>query len=257
MSARWSTRSTGSAAMSTCCSASSRAAARRPQRPPVPPRPRQAAACPPRSSSRPTSRFADLDIQLRDLTGKIEEMNHKVSQATERLDKLVSDVDFRLSALERGAPAAGAAHGALCRQPPQSPPASSMPPASQAQVPPGQSRVVLVPGPGGQPAARRGARRPAGAEPPRSRCRRARPKRSTSSPMRSCCRPSASRAISGAPKGRSRLSLPPIPTTAWPATPSTGSARPTMCAATTRTRRSRSPRVSRNTRIARRRRTTC
>src|SRR5688572_7265352 len=70
------------------------------------------------------SRFADLDIQLRDLTGKIEEMNHKVSLATERLDKLVSDVDFRLSALERGAPAGGATHGGA------PPPAAAAPPAS-------------------------------------------------------------------------------------------------------------------------------
>jgi tol-pal system protein YbgF len=90
------------------------------------------------------SRFGDLDTQLRDLTGRVEELSFKVNQLSQRMDKLVGDVDFRLSAVERGgAPPAGAAPvpGAAAPQ------ANPTPPASQAQVPPGQSRMVLVPGP--------------------------------------------------------------------------------------------------------------
>jgi tol-pal system protein YbgF len=97
------------------------------------------------------SRFADLDTQLRHMTGRVEELNHKATLLTERLDKLVGDIDFRLSALERGAPAAGAAPGRP--PPPVAAAPSAPPPAGQAQVPPGQSRMVLRPGPAGQPAA--------------------------------------------------------------------------------------------------------
>lgn len=89
------------------------------------------------------SRFADLDTQVRDLTGKMEELTHNVAELTSRLDKLVGDVDFRLTALERGATPGGPTPSAAATQPP----ASAIPPASQAQVPPGQSRMVLVPGP--------------------------------------------------------------------------------------------------------------
>ncbi len=95
------------------------------------------------------ARFGDLDTQLRDLTGRVEEMNHKVSQLGERLDKLVGDVDFRLSALERGgAPAAAAPQGAPPPAAAAVPPAT--PPAAQGQAAPGQAgRMVLVPGPAG------------------------------------------------------------------------------------------------------------
>jgi tol-pal system protein YbgF len=95
------------------------------------------------------SRFSDLDTQLRDLTGRVEELNYKVRQLTERMDKLVGDVDFRLSALERGgAPAAGAAPVPGAANTARAP-SNPTPPASQAEVPPGQSRMVLVPGPAG------------------------------------------------------------------------------------------------------------
>jgi tol-pal system protein YbgF len=101
------------------------------------------------------ARFGDLDIQLRDITGRVEELTHQIRQLTERMDKLVGDVDFRLSALERGgAPAAPGAAPAPAAAAPSSAPAGQTPPASQAQVPPGQSRMVLVPG------------GPAGAAPP-------------------------------------------------------------------------------------------
>ncbi|HEX2115001.1 MAG TPA: tol-pal system protein YbgF [Alphaproteobacteria bacterium] len=94
------------------------------------------------------ARFADLDTQLRDLTGRVEELNYSVRQLTERLDKLVGDVDFRLSALERG----GASAPAGGMPPPTAaapPPAGRTPSSSEAQVPSGQARMVLVPGPTG------------------------------------------------------------------------------------------------------------
>ncbi len=46
-------------------------------------------------------RVTALEGELRDLTGVIEEIRHKVDTAGRRLDKLVEDVDFRLAAVER------------------------------------------------------------------------------------------------------------------------------------------------------------
>lgn len=65
-------------------------------------------------------RLDDLDGRIRDLTGRIEEINHQNKVLSDRLDKLVADVDFRFRALEKGggadqgaaAPAAGQAAGA-------------------------------------------------------------------------------------------------------------------------------------------------
>jgi tol-pal system protein YbgF len=47
-------------------------------------------------------RLQMLETQMRDLTGKLEEMNFRINQVSDRLDKLVADVDFRLRALEGG-----------------------------------------------------------------------------------------------------------------------------------------------------------
>ena len=57
---------------------------------------------------RSEDRFSGLEDQVRDLTGKLEELNHKISEVSLRLDKLVSDVDFRLNAIERGGAQANA-----------------------------------------------------------------------------------------------------------------------------------------------------
>ncbi len=49
-------------------------------------------------------RIDRLEQDLRSTTGVLEEINHRVLQVGDRLDKLVSDIDFRLSSLEaRGA----------------------------------------------------------------------------------------------------------------------------------------------------------
>jgi len=55
------------------------------------------------------ARVSQLEDQMQSLTGRIEEVNHNVDLLKAQLDKLSKDVDFRLSALERGgAPAGGA-----------------------------------------------------------------------------------------------------------------------------------------------------
>lgn len=57
------------------------------------------------STSRPAvarmgARMDALEADLRAATGSIESANHQVFQLKERLDKLVSDIDFRLSSIE-------------------------------------------------------------------------------------------------------------------------------------------------------------
>jgi tol-pal system protein YbgF len=46
-------------------------------------------------------RLTSLEEELRSLTGREEELAHQIDQINRRLDKLVGDVDFRLSAIER------------------------------------------------------------------------------------------------------------------------------------------------------------
>lgn len=43
-----------------------------------------------------------MALELRNLTGQVEQINFRLMQTQTRLDKLVADIDFRLSALERG-----------------------------------------------------------------------------------------------------------------------------------------------------------
>jgi len=54
-------------------------------------------------------RIQQLESQLSSMTGQIEQLNYKLQQLSTRLDKLSQDVDFRLTALEHGQPAAGGA----------------------------------------------------------------------------------------------------------------------------------------------------
>jgi tol-pal system protein YbgF len=51
-------------------------------------------------------RINELENQMRQMTGQIEETAYRISQLNTRLDKLVADVDYRLTALEGGNPAA-------------------------------------------------------------------------------------------------------------------------------------------------------
>ncbi|RVU33784.1 tol-pal system protein YbgF [Hwanghaeella grinnelliae] len=52
-------------------------------------------------------RIQALEREIRTLTGRIEETGFQLNSISNRLDKLVSDVDFRLQALERGTPVQG------------------------------------------------------------------------------------------------------------------------------------------------------
>lgn len=53
-------------------------------------------------------RMTQLEDELRRLTGRYEEFNHVIGQMRARLDKLVTDVDYRLAVIEQGGtPAAG------------------------------------------------------------------------------------------------------------------------------------------------------
>jgi tol-pal system protein YbgF len=53
-------------------------------------------------ANRLNARIDDLENQIRQLTGRFEEVEFTASQANRRMDKLTEDVDFRLNQLERG-----------------------------------------------------------------------------------------------------------------------------------------------------------
>ena len=54
-------------------------------------------------------RLNDVEQQLRDLTGRVEELGHKLDQATQDLQSYKEANDLRFQELQGGAPAAGAA----------------------------------------------------------------------------------------------------------------------------------------------------
>jgi len=76
--------------------------------------------------SRLSERLDNLESDIRNATGSMEELGHRILQLTERLDKLVGDVDYRLSSLESklgGGPVeaqAAAPSGAASATPPRS-----------------------------------------------------------------------------------------------------------------------------------------
>lgn len=76
-----------------------------------------------------------LEEQLRRLTGQIEQLDFQVRQMNQRMDRLVSDVDFRLQSLEQGA-------GATTR------PSASQPIAPAVPRAPGAVTVEPGGGPG-------------------------------------------------------------------------------------------------------------
>lgn len=98
-------------------------------------------------------RLQQLDDQMRNLTGQVEQLSYKLQQVSTRLDKLVGDVDFRLRQLEQGQ---GGAAGAPA---PLGPPAAGNAPdqmqqqdttvigggADAGQPPPGQQTMSPPP----------------------------------------------------------------------------------------------------------------
>jgi TolA-binding protein len=64
----------------------------------------------PTQAARIQLQLDQFESQMADLTGRIEDMNFRIQSVTDRLDKLVADVDLRLRNLEQGGlPPVGAA----------------------------------------------------------------------------------------------------------------------------------------------------
>ena len=90
------------------------------------------------------SRMDEFESSLRRLTGQLEEVDHRIAVLQQRLDKLVEDIDYRLTALERGqAPGQG---GAVAPGQPPAPPAAQPPGPPQPQ--PQAAPPAGAPGPG-------------------------------------------------------------------------------------------------------------
>ena len=79
-------------------------------------------------------RLTALDQELRATTGKMEELAYQLDQINRRLDKLVGDVDYRLSVLERARTGAPGAAEAPVSGPPRLA-AVPRPPAVESGVP--------------------------------------------------------------------------------------------------------------------------
>lgn len=90
--------------------------------------------------SRLSVKTNQLESQLRELTGQLEETAYRITQMSTRLDKLVADVDYRLTALEGGNPSARPDLGNLSGlQNQQAPTTSGI--NTQALTPPSPSQV--------------------------------------------------------------------------------------------------------------------
>ena len=103
-------------------------------------------------------RLAELEQALQSLTGRVEELSHNTDLIKDRLDKLVSDVDTRLTALEqqRGGPGptAAAREPSTGAPPPASVPAQSglgAPPAPLGTLPQEAASSIKPPLPEGTP----------------------------------------------------------------------------------------------------------
>jgi tol-pal system protein YbgF len=91
-----------------------------------------AAAPPPGSAAAYEVRMTQLEDLIRNMTGRIEENEFALRQVRDRLDRLVNDLEFRLSQLEAGA-GGGAAAGAAAA-PPAAAPSAARPAAPPAQA---------------------------------------------------------------------------------------------------------------------------
>jgi tol-pal system protein YbgF len=83
-----------------------------------------------------SARLDEIESQVRQLTGRVEETDHGISVLKQRIEKLVADVDFRLTALER-AGAQAQAPVAAASPPPAPPPTAGAPTPPQGRLPPG------------------------------------------------------------------------------------------------------------------------
>lgn len=62
-------------------------------------------------------KISQLEEQMRDLTGQIEQLSFKIDQNQQRLDRMSSDVDYRFQSLEKG-PSGATGTGAVAEPPP-------------------------------------------------------------------------------------------------------------------------------------------
>lgn len=91
-------------------------------------------------------RLSEVEDQMRALTGEVERVAHDISQVAERLDKLVADVDFRLTEIEKAQRAALAARTTPA-------PAAAQPAAAQASAPAAAAPAASAPAQPPAPAA--------------------------------------------------------------------------------------------------------
>lgn len=103
---------------------------------------------PPTSAAQLQVRMSQLEEELRSITGRMEEVSFQVQQLNSRMDTTLSDIEYRLTALEGGEPAAPSANagqsGGSGGQPSNNPPA--MTPPDQGD---GPTQVVPPPANGG------------------------------------------------------------------------------------------------------------
>ncbi len=87
-------------------------------------------------AARAELRFTEFESQIRDLTGRIEEIQFKLTELTERLDRLTGDLELRLGAIERKGATGDTELGYLAVPPPgAAKPKTDAPPPPLATVP--------------------------------------------------------------------------------------------------------------------------
>ncbi|MHA1108611.1 MAG: tol-pal system protein YbgF, partial [Alphaproteobacteria bacterium] len=99
-------------------------------------------------TARMSVRISQLEDELRRLTGKTEEFLHAIQQMRARTEKLATDVEFRLNALERGGVATGAPPPAPDNAPPPAAAAGSQPGFASGPRTLGTIRKNALPVPG-------------------------------------------------------------------------------------------------------------
>ena len=87
-------------------------------------------------------RISQLEDQMQSLTGRIEEIGHNTDLLKTQLDRLQKDIEFRLSALEKG----GAAPAGAGSAPGAGPEAATTPTGAQEAPPPPAGKLSLGPG---------------------------------------------------------------------------------------------------------------
>ncbi|HYB10646.1 MAG TPA: tol-pal system protein YbgF [Alphaproteobacteria bacterium] len=88
-------------------------------------------------------RISQLEDEMQSLTGRIEEIGHNTDMLKSELDRLQKDIDFRLTALEKGGTPVGGAGGASANANSQTEPGAG----AQEETPPkGTGKMSLGPG---------------------------------------------------------------------------------------------------------------